>query len=493
MLLVLSRILSRSTCILILVVSNLACSAPLKSRRRAENEREQGFSASPRILEIQLPLKIASREDLVAWSKYVMTLVASKTNFTSSMLKNDVSSIGPQFDKRVGLANSSGFKSKETTKKAAATEKRQGINYPARRLKEPPVRSANDKVVAYPLPVGKMKFTAAKLQEPFGLPTVEDGPASDQQLYLEQYANFNFGDPFREPAIFGAHETLAQPPAATYLPPSLRPPIDLAPYQNIVDRNASGLEEPAKLSTKKSSLNLRVKALNNELAQMLLRNRSRAGEPLLTFPFQAVITITRQLPAATTTSEKQRKDYFAARDPPDEFPPYFEKNYTLTNESGRVNVIFDDFATSKKKTKKNEDEEENEEEEEEKEEEEEEDEGEREENGQDVREQRKKSEKKKKVKQQKSKKRQSFVLGDLLRMLGILRKLPKNTTDVNVAAPVLSILKGTNQPKIQVSFEDVSSSQECLDAFQNVLKRLEKCQQALVERCLLHLLYYFTF
>ncbi|XP_014475631.1 PREDICTED: uncharacterized protein LOC106744962 [Dinoponera quadriceps] len=423
MLLVLSRILSRSNCILILVVSNLACSAPLKSRKRATNESERGFSAFPKILEIQLPLKIASKEDLVAWSKYVKTLVASKINSTSTRLK-DISSSGAQYDKRVSVANGSGFKSWEMTKKASSNERRQGINYPARRLKEPPVspvQSSNDMVIAYPLPVGKMKFTAAQLQEPFSLPTSDDvynGPAADQQLYFEQYTNFDVNGPFQS-AAFGAPETFAQPPAVTYLPLPSRP-TDVVPYQNTLDGNVSNFEEPARLSTK-NSLNVHVKALNNKLAEMSPRNRSRPAGSLLTFPFQAVITITRQLPEDTSTSKT--KNRLVIR-PVDEFQSYLEKNHTLTNESGRVNVIFDDFTT-----------------------------------GTNEREQKKKNEKKKKgTKQQNSKKRQPFVLDNLLRTLGILRKLPKNTTEITT--PVLSILRGTNQQKIQVAFEDTVRNQE---------------------------------
>ncbi|XP_011154937.2 uncharacterized protein LOC105192470 [Harpegnathos saltator] len=401
------------------------------SRKRATNENEQGFSSSPKILEIQLPLKIASKQDLLAWSKYVMTLVTPKVNLTSTL--KDISSIGSQPDKRVSLANSSGFKSKEMTRKTPSSEKKPGINYPARRLKEPPVQSADDKVVAYPLPVGKMKFTAAMLQDPFSIPTSSvNGPITDQQLYFEQYANFNVGDPFQqnEPLIFTSPEILARPPSAMYLPLPPRA-TDVFPYQNgNVGRNDSEFKEPTRLSTKKRPLNVRMKPLtNNEFAQVSPRNRSQTDESLLTFPFQAVITITRQLPSATTTSKTQQKNYFATRgrDPPNEFPSYFNKNYTLTNESGQINVILDDFTTDRKKMRKNE---------------------------------RRKGEKKKGAKQQQSSKRQPLILGDLLRMLGILKKLPKNTTEVSVTAPVLSILKGTNQQKIQVTFEDMLPNQE---------------------------------
>lgn len=436
MLLVLSRILSRSSFILILTTSYLVTSVPVKTRKRSPNESEQGFSASPRILEIQLPLKITSKEDLVAWSKYVMRLVASKINRTS------------MGEKRGSLVDNSGSKTKETTKKAPLNEKRPGVNYPARRLKEP--HRPDDMVVAYPLPIGGMKPSMSK-QDSFGLPTSNtNGLANFAQLA-------NFGNPFQQSEIdfFGNPELLVQPPASAYLPLPLRT-NNFGAYENAVHKNTSDVQEPVKLQTmKKKSFNLHIKALNNDLARLpfvvnngLTTETNVSREPLLTFPFQALITITRQqLPAVTTITKTQPKDHLAtrARNPPDEFPPYFEKNYTLTNEAGQINVVLNnDFAanTSREKIEpspKEKKEERKEEEEEEVE--------------QNARKQKKKKSEKK-TKTQKSRNRQSLVLGDLLRMLGILRKVPKNSTEVNVAPPVLSILKGTNTQKIHVAFEE---------------------------------------
>lgn len=408
MLFVLSRILSRSNCILILIISDLAVSAPFKSRKRSTSGSEQGFSASPRILEIQLPLKIASKQDLVAWSKYVMSLVASKVNFTSSGLKDAQSA-----EKRVSLADNSVTKSKEVMKKTPFSEKRQGFNYPARRLKGPHMQRGDEKVMAYPLSLGETKITTSNPQDPFSLPSSNINGATN---FANSNVNFNanFENPFQQSEIdtFGNFgNMLAQSP---YFPMS--------------------------------------KAFDNELGQTLpivindelTTNLSRLGEPLLTFPFQAVITINSQLPAATTSIlNTQPKDYFAfrTRDPLSQFEKDFEKNYTLTNESGQINVVFNDSGTNTNRKKTNEfaRKEENEEEEE------------------DQDEQKKKSEKKaKSTKKQKSRKQQSPILSDLLRMLGILRRPPKNTTEINVATPVLSILKGTNPQKIQVTFDEVS-------------------------------------
>ncbi|XP_072745777.1 uncharacterized protein [Anoplolepis gracilipes] len=393
MLFVLSWILSRSNCILILIMSDLAISAPFRSRKRSPNE--QGFSASPRVLEIQLPLKIASKQDLVAWSKYVMSLVASKINFVPTNLKDTLSS-----DKRVSFVDNSAIKSKEMTKKAPFSEKRQGFNYPARRLKGPHMSKGDEKVMAYPLSLGGMKTTTPTPQNSFNFPSSDiNGP--------NNFANFNpnFDNLFQQSEVdtFGNFNILAQrPPAATYLPIS-----------RTFD-NEFGQTLPI--------------TVNDELTAT---NLSRLGEPLLTFPFQAVITINSQLPATTAVLNTQPKDYFAfRRDPLHEFQQFekdFEKNYTLTNESGQVNVVFNDLDTNEEKEQEDR--------------------------------QKKKNEKKTKSARKQNlnsqnNNRQPSILGDLLRMLGILKKLPKNTTEITVATPVLSILKGTNSQKIQVTFDD---------------------------------------
>ncbi|KYM97043.1 hypothetical protein ALC62_12308 [Cyphomyrmex costatus] len=440
MFLMLSRILTRSNCILILIMFNLASSAPLKSQRNSPFQNERGFSASPKILEIQLPLKITSKEDLVAWSKYVMSLMASKMNLPS-IFKNS-----PSVEKRFPFTSNSGSKSKEIMKKVSLNEKRQGLNYPARRLKEPPLQRPDDKVVAYPLPIGAMQTTSSSSQDPSSLSTSNINGPTD----FGPYTDFNIGNPFQQSGFdtFENFEAFLQPPANMYLP---LPPINIAQsYQNSIDKNVSDFEEPAKLQTTRNSLNLHIQ--NNELQQTLptavnngligLNLSHSIGEPMLTFPFQAVITIAKELPLATMISKMQSKDYTAVSDFPNEFLPYFENDYLLANKSERVNVVFNDFVTETSETKTEEKVKKGKQKEEQKQ--------------QNINEQKKQNQKKmKSTKKQKSSiKRQSAVLGDLLRMLGILRKLPKNSTEINVARPLLSILKGTNTQKIQVAFEE---------------------------------------
>lgn len=396
-------------------MSDLATSAPFKSRKRSLSENEQGFSASPRVLEIQLPLKITSKQDLVAWSKYVMSLVTSKINFTSTNLKDAQSA-----EKRVSLTNNSAIRSKEMMKKAPFSEKHQGFHYPARRLKGPHMQRGDEKVMAYPLPLGEMK-TASNPQDPIKLSSLDINGPNNLANFNANF-NTNFENPFQRSEIdaFRNFDILTQSPAATYLPIS--------------------------------------KAFNNEFGQtlpitnddLIATNLSRLGEPLLTFPFQAVITVASQLPTTTAVLNTQPKDYFAFRtkDPLQEFSQFekdFERNYTLANEFGQNNVVFNDLTgtntnTNRKKTKEILRKEE------------------KEEQPQEQDEEKKKTEKQTKDEKKQKSKRPS-IFGDLLRMLGILRKLPKNTTEINVAPPVLSILKGTNAQKIQVTFDEVSRLQ----------------------------------
>lgn len=453
----LPKMLSRSNCILILVMSNLANCAPLQSRKRLPNESEQGFSVSPRILELQLPLKITSKEDLVAWSKYVTSLVTSKINLTSIGLK-DASPVDTRHDsKHLSLAGNSVSKSK-----VSFGDRQQGANHPTRRLKGTPhVQRGDDKVIAYPLPIGGMRTPA----DPFGVRAASiNGPIDQHPHRLGYpYASLNSDNLVQQSRtnVFGNLGTLAQQPAVTYLPQPMRTDVVTYHHQkNTIDENVSRFEEPrTDFQAPSNAFDPRTGSFNGELGQALpiaasndltgQMNLSHFGEPLLAFPFQAVITITRQLPTDATTSKTQSNEYFAvrARDPPDEFPPYFEKNYTATSTTGnKISVTFNDITAdrSKKKTRKKEQvtTEGN---------------GNEEDERDATRGNKSTSAKRtKSAKKQKSRKRQSTTLVDLLRTLGILRRPPKNATEISVATPILSILKGTNPQKIQVAFDEVS-------------------------------------
>lgn len=423
-------------------MSNLTNSAPLRSQKRLPNESEQGFSTSPRILEIQLPLKIASKEDLIAWSKYVMSLVTSKDNFTSTNAK-DTSAVGTQHEKQVSLVSNSASKSKDPMKKGSLTDKRLGLNYPARRLKGPHVQRPDDKVIAYPLPIGGMKNAMSKPPDSFSISSMINGQI-DQRInpQYEQYTNFNNNNLFQQSYTntFGNLDVLAQQdisrPANMYLPVPTSKTPDVVKYQN--SQNISNLENPKAKYQTSNSFDLRIKALNDEIGQPLpinvsnglnKKNLSRGNEALLTFPFQALITITREIPTDAKTSKTQSNFIVQAKDP-NGFPPGFEKNYTVSNKAGQISVVFNDVTDTNNKIKDEEQVEEGEENENERE--------------------------TKNGKKRKSRKRQSTTFGDLLRTLGILRRPPKNTTEISVATPITSILKGTNSQKIQVAFEEVS-------------------------------------
>lgn len=83
--------------LLFFIWTNLVISmpAPPPSRRsfEAASGDVAGFSNVPKILEIQLPLRIATKEDLVAWARYVMGLMASRINITLTTVKESPSRV----------------------------------------------------------------------------------------------------------------------------------------------------------------------------------------------------------------------------------------------------------------------------------------------------------------------------------------------------------------------------------------------------------------
>lgn len=96
----LSRRLSRFYPLLLFIGANLVTSMPAPSSRRStEAVSGDGFSNVPKILEIQLPLRIATKEDLVAWARYAMGLMASRINITLTTVKESPSRIAGRAEK----------------------------------------------------------------------------------------------------------------------------------------------------------------------------------------------------------------------------------------------------------------------------------------------------------------------------------------------------------------------------------------------------------
>lgn len=96
----LSRRLSMFYPLLLFIGANLVTSMPAPSSRRStEAVSGDGFSNVPKILEIQLPLRIATKEDLVAWARYVMGLMASRINITLTTVKESPSRIAGRAEK----------------------------------------------------------------------------------------------------------------------------------------------------------------------------------------------------------------------------------------------------------------------------------------------------------------------------------------------------------------------------------------------------------
>lgn len=360
-----------------------------KNRRRDE----AGFAESPRVLEIQLPVKIATKEDLIAWAKYVMGLMASKINITLSSVKEELSRTTDQ-----------------------------------NRLKKPFKQQTSSQTSS--------RFTDIKSKEPLQ-PPPRLNSVKQNNNFLPQYPNFgtrNTYDLNDEEVIRNTNDVIV-PPAATYLPvPVTNPGIDSRyrqQEQSIGNLFFDNLERNLTsnnfgLNTFHDDLSLK-KFLNNpvELSSpirfnnftTLQRNLTDPILPLISVPFEAVITITREQSTESTIPPNKTKNLLVIpkRDPPDEFPPYFERNYTLIDQDGQINVIFDDFVTRDNN------------------------------NGS------KKNVRQETEKEKDEKRRQPTMLGELLQLLQILRKNSQNDTNAKITTSISKIIKGMKPQKVQIA------------------------------------------
>ncbi|CAK9825908.1 hypothetical protein ANTRET_LOCUS3840 [Anthophora retusa] len=448
----LARRVPTSYPVLALIATNLVISMPAPPFERSLEDPSSGFSSVPKILEIQLPLKIATKDDLVAWAKYVMGLMASRINITLSTVKESPSkntgntrppdTIRP-FDNTRQSQNSRNpsFKPFDSVKPnngvrqfAKPTENgRYAEN--VRNLGQP-LNFDQGKVYAKPLEnprfsenirnalnsgnhqVSKEKpqtnthlpaltisgvttknfFNNRPLQTTFGNIGISDTTipspleitrhiniprtgikeavfkgtydttnslkAGDQQLFVPQFPDFGPAIEVKISDIF-RNTNAVSPPARTYLPvtptavttDSIKFPTDpfaTRYFFDGVERNVSnnlGVFSSEITFTTNSPLTfneelpLPVKSIDLTPQQRNL-TLTTPIKPLFKLPFEAVITFTREEPIETTTSSNDRGKFFTnlipIRDPPDQYPPYFDTNYTLTKESGQVNVVFDD-------------------------------------------------------------------------------------------------------------------------------------------------------
>ncbi|KAK1131084.1 hypothetical protein K0M31_017382 [Melipona bicolor] len=456
----LPRRISRSYTMLALIATNLVISMPAPPSK-PPRPPEDGFSSVPKILEIQLPLKIATKDDLVAWARYVMGLMASKINITLTTVKEAPSKTpvgnarapgsnaiprhpdnarpsslsgmrSPAFQglnsgKPVNsgvrqFANSKGFEGARYAENvrnfAHAANLEKTIPAAVRILEnggQPEnsvgvlqrnqqrngnFQSFKDKVYAtaqFPSDNGataKSLFNNLQLQPTFSgfgiadttvpspleitaninvprtaikehvfVKSPIDSPnllkTSEQQLFVPPFPEF--GPPVSidvKPTTVFRNTNVVSPPTRAYLPvpttsDNIKFPNDpfvTRYFFDGIERNVSNNFGADEITF--TTQNPLSTVFNDELPAPLRgvdflsqQGNVSSVKPLLKVPFQAVITFTREEPAQTTTLRSEASKYFTipTRDPLDQFPPYFDtSNFTVTNESGQINVVFDD-------------------------------------------------------------------------------------------------------------------------------------------------------
>ncbi|XP_033337732.2 uncharacterized protein LOC117226995 isoform X2 [Megalopta genalis] len=412
--------------VLALIITHLVISMPAPPVKRSPEltgDPRNGFSSVPKILEIQLPLKIATKDDLVAWAKYVMGLMASRINITLATVKDTTENPldptrNPSNYKQMQSFKTSGFKNLDPGKPAGAM-KAYAKNFETSRYAENVKNYDRNKGPAefriqdtnkYPeksrIPAPRKEsvistpslqaFTTGPLtaknflgirpttfatlgigdttvHSPFEIkaninvarPEIKESlikstfdmanalKINEQQLFVPTFPDFGVFSP-KNIDIFNA-ETVPPPPR-TYLPvtttDNIRFPSDSFATRYFFDgieRNVTSnlgiLPVDLRYTTIKpvsfgEEIPLPVKSL--ELATR--KNSTSPPKRILNVPFEAVITFTREAKIEPTTSKSDNEKQFIppTRDPPDAFPPYFDNNFTVTNESGQINVVFDD-------------------------------------------------------------------------------------------------------------------------------------------------------
>ncbi|XP_076676288.1 uncharacterized protein LOC143373184 [Andrena cerasifolii] len=432
---------SRYYPLLALLATHLVISMPAPPAKRSPEEASGGFSNVPKILEIQLPLKIASKDDLVAWAKYVMGLMASKINITLTTVKESAPKISgnirsPETVEQSQNSKASVFRSmggarqpgnirtfavsKNFENPRYAENVRNlggGRNY--ERAQNPgavrPSGNNNRHSENLRIPQRNMNLPLPKeiLIATTNTPTLRTSGLTTSSLLdnLQLHSSFaNLGilqTTVQSPLEITANINIPRPRTKEQefkntfdVPSSLKlnnqrlfvPPIpDFGPVLNLnndIFRNANTISTPSRaylpVTTTDSlkfptdpfatryffdgvernlSGNLgvlphditftthRPLIFNDEIPLPVRsvevashRNSTGPLTPLFKLPFEAVITITRENSGEAVTERAEKDKYFVAptRNPLVEFPPYFDTNYTVTNESGQINVVFDD-------------------------------------------------------------------------------------------------------------------------------------------------------
>lgn len=378
--------------LLLFIGANLVISMPAPpSSRRSSEDDEAGFSDVPKILEIQLPLRIATKEDLVAWARYVMGLMASRINITLTTVKEsrmvgETEKMSKRIQQSLPVTNSGyryfdgssidGYFAKsfentryaENVRNVASVVDREKIPvrivengelsrekaYPQLPTEMVDGRSSfNDRQPIFrPIFDGTIPLDAPSIPKPGGIkePDAKDSfdaksfsKTGDRQLFVPQFPNFGPAIELRPNDIFPDTNSVS-PPTRAYLPATTTtaltsdnlefPFVARYLFDNVEGNVSSNVDPPLFAGDEIAS--------PRNVPLVPSRNASSVTSLPFKVPFEAVITF--ETPRNTEGGKYSVAPSKDDSPPGDRFPPYFDtSSHASTNESGqRINVVLDE-------------------------------------------------------------------------------------------------------------------------------------------------------
>lgn len=386
--------------LLLFTGANLVISmpAPPPSRRSSEDD-EAGFSNVPKILEIQLPLRIATKEDLVAWARYVMGLTASRINITLTTVKESPSRMVEEAEKMSKQiqqslpVTSSGYryfdgssidgyfaKNFENTRYAGNVRNlghvvdrekipaavrivesenfvrdgelsREKAAYPRLPTMADGSGSFNDRQPIFrPIFDGTVPLDAPSIRKPGGIkdPDAKDSfdaksirsKTGDRQLFVPQFPNFG---PAIEPNDIFPNS--ASPPTRAYLPvttvstaltsDNLEFPSHPFVARYLFDNGFEG--------NVSSNVDPPLEIASPRNVPLVPSRNASSVTPLFNVPFEAVITFEPHRPRNTEGGNYSVAPSKDDSPPGDRFPPYLDtSSHASTDESGQIHVVLDE-------------------------------------------------------------------------------------------------------------------------------------------------------
>lgn len=353
-----------------------------------------------KLLEVKLPVQVESTNDLIAWVRNAMRSMASRIDITLATVDD------PAAKNRESSSSSSEKRLKQRDSIA-----------PLKRGDKRPDASSGALVSTYASLFGAGNSFASIGQDSNNL--VKDFSPRGNNVVTRDDNNIGRNLLPRQENDF----------ISAYLP-LLFDDIDVSKFRDEALRKYYLAIEEAKQHEKNKqeiqdkTINKYSRAIAHKNSQVLADNddvksnqssnlnQEKQLAPVISVPFEAYVTITRE-----NAAEPPRSSLTESRDPPDEFPPYFEKDSPRRE------------ATTKPKFDKS-----------------------------------------KKIKDG-SQKQQIGVLGDLLRAIGLSRKLLTKPISPANSSPANKVKKPSTSftPPPQFQFEDVSQQKRNVKRVDNLM------------------------